>query len=313
MKRIILIVALFGKTTLFAQTQNENSHVNDVTPIQKAIEKQKQEIDGLTSKVNSQQTTINQQRISINDLNGKAISLENKVNSLSSLIETNRSNINTIAGDLGTKIQETGQQAETKISELGGDIEKNRLYWIIATLMTLLLGALMYLFLGKRIKSSQTDIETQIKTTKKALEEESLKLDNKLIEVLETQLKVQQEESRNQPISTNEKTDHSLALKVADEIVRMQKNISRMDPDIKGLKPLEKGIERIQANFAASGYEMVNLLNNEYDERMNIDVINFVEDDTLESGKKIISKIIKPQVNFNGILIQRAQVEVSQN
>ena len=141
----------------------------------------------------------------------------------------------------------------------------------------------------------------------------SLKLDNKLIDVLETQLKVQQEESRNQPISTNEKTDHSLALKVADEIIRMQKNISRMDSDIKGLKPLEKGIERIQANFAASGYEMVNLLNNEYDERMNIDVINFVEDDTLESGKKIISKIIKPQVNFNGILIQRAQVEVSQN
>jgi hypothetical protein len=171
----------------------------------------------------------------------------------------------------------------------------------------------MYLFLGKRIKSSQTDVETQIRNTKKSLEEESLKLDNKLIEVLETQMKVQQEESRNQPIATNEKADHSLALKVADEIVRMQKNISRMDADIKGLKPLEKGIERIQANFAASGYEMVNLLTNEYDERMNIDVINFVGDGNLESGKKIISKIIKPQVNFNGVLIQRAQVEVSQN
>ena len=93
----------------------------------------------------------------------------------------------------------------------------------------------------------------------------------------------------------------------------MQKNLSRIDTDIKGLKPLERGIERIKANFAANGYEMVNLLKNEYDERMNIDVINFVEDDTLDSGKKIISKIIKPQVNFKGILIQRAQVEVSQN
>ncbi|MGI6412055.1 MAG: hypothetical protein ACOX0V_12620, partial [Bacteroidales bacterium] len=274
---------------------------------------QKQEIEGLTSKVNSQQTTINQQRNSLNEITAKATRLESTVDSLSSLIETNRSNINTIADDLGTKIQETGEQAETRISKLGGDVEKNRLYWIIATLVTLLLGALMYLFLGKRIKSSQTDLETQIRNTKKSLEEESLKLDNKLIEVLETQLKVQQEETKNQPIATNEKTDHSLALKVADEIVRMQKNISRMDADIKGLKPLEKGIERIQANFAANGYEMVNLLNNEYDERMNIDVINFVEDDTLESGKKIISKIIKPQVNFNGILIQRAQVEVSQN
>ncbi len=297
---------MFSTTTLFAQTQNDNSIDIDITAIQKTIEKQKKEIDGLTSKVESQQSTITQQR-------NMVIDLSSKVDSLSSLNETNRSNINTIADDLGTKIQETGQQAETKISELGGDVEKNRLYWIIASLVTLLLGALMYLFLGKRIKSSQTDVETQIRNTKKSLEEESLKLDNKLIEVLETQMKVQQEESRNQPIATNEKADHSLALKVADEIVRMQKNISRMDADIKGLKPLEKGIERIQANFAANGYEMVNLLNSEYDERMNIDVINFVEDDTLESGKKIISKIIKPQINFNGILIQRAQVEVSQN
>lgn len=313
MKRIMLIVALLGSSNLFAQTQNDNSLANDITAIQKTVEKQKQEIEGLTSKVNNQQTTINQQRNAINEITTKATRLESTVDSLSNLIETNRSNINKIADDLGTKIQKTGEQAETRISELGGDVEKNRLYWFIATLVTLLLGALMYLLLGKRIKSSQTDVETQIRNTKKSLEEESLKLDNKLIEVLETQLKVQQEESKNQPIATNEKADHSLALKVADEIVRMQKNISRMDADIKGLKPLEKGIERIQANFAANGYEMVNLLNNEYDERMNIDVINFVEDDTLESGKKIISKIIKPQINFNGILIQRAQVEVSQN
>lgn len=310
---VIIIVALFGTSNLFAETQSDSLLIKQIPTIQQTVEKQKQEIEGLTFKVNSLQTTINQQRNSLNEITTKATRLESTVDSLSSLIETNRSNINTIADDLGTKIQETGEQAETRISELGGDVEKNRLYWIIATLVTLLLGALMYLFLGKRIKSSQTDVETQIRNTKKSLEEESLKLDNKLIEVLETQLKVQQEESKNQPIATNEKADHSLALKVADEIVRMQKNISRMDADIKGLKPLEKGIERIQANFAANGYEMVNLLNNEYDERMNIDVINFVEDDTLESGKKIISKIIKPQVNFNGILIQRAQVEVSQN
>ena len=313
MKRILLIVVLSGTSNLFAQSQSDSLLIKQIPAIQQTVEKQKQEIEGLTSKVNSQQTTINQQRNSLNEVTTKATRLESTVDSLGSLIETNRSNINVIADDLGTKIQETGEQAETRILELGGDVEKNRLYWIIATLVTLLLGALMYLFLGKRIKSSQTDVETQIRNTKKSLEEESLKLDNKLIEVLETQLKVQQEESKSRPITTNEKADHSLALKVADEIVRMQKNISRMDADIKGLKPLEKGIERIQANFAANGYEMVNLLNNEYDERMNIDVINFVEDDTLESGKKIISKIIKPQVNFNGILIQRAQVEVSQN
>lgn len=313
MKRIILIVALLGSSNLFAQTRNDNSLVNDITGIQKTVEKQKQEIEGLTSKVNNQQTTINQQRNAINEITTKATRLESTVESLSNLIETNRSNINKIADDLGTKIQKTGEQAETRISELGGDVEKNRLYWIIATLVTLLLGALMYLLLGKRIKSSQTDVETQIRNTKKSLEEESLKLDNKLIEVLETQLKVQQEESKNQPISKEEKSDHSLALKVADEIARMQKNISRMDPDIKGLKPLEKGIERIQSNFAANGYEMTDLLNKKFDDRMTIEVVNVLDDDTLPKGEKIITRVIRPQVLHNGVLIQRAQVEVSQN
>jgi hypothetical protein len=263
--------------------------------------------------INSLRNKIELQNISLNELEQKGVNLQQTIDSLNIDIQINRSTIESVDRNFGVKIQEAEQQTESEISQLKNSIYINRLYWIIATLVMLLLGAMMYLFLGKRIKSSQTDVETQIRNTKKSLEEESLKLDNKLIEVLESQLKIQQEESKSKPITTNEKSDHSLALKVADEIVRMQKNISRMDADIKGLKPLEKGIERIQANFAANGYEMVNLLNNEYDERMNIDVINFVEDDTLESGKKIISKIIKPQVNFNGILIQRAQVEVSQN
>lgn len=86
-----------------------------------------------------------------------------------------------------------------------------------------------------------------------------------------------------------------------------------MDSNIKGLKPVEKGIERIQANFAANGYEMINLLNQEYDERINCDVINFTTDETLPKGTRIINAIIKPQVNYNGVLIQRAQVDVSQN
>lgn len=313
MKKIIIISLLLCTSNLFAQVQSDSLLFKQISAIQQIVEEQKQEIESLNSKVNSQQKTINQQHISLNKITNKSTKLENTVDGLSGLIETNRSNIKTIADDLGAKIQKTGDQAEAKILELGDDVEKNHLYWVVATLVMLLLGVLMYLLLGKHIKSSKTDVETQIKNTKKSLEEESLKLDSKLIEVLETQLKIHQEESKSQAITPKDEVDHSLALKVADEIVRMQKNISRMDADIKGLKPLEKGIERIQANFAANGYEIVNLLNSEYDERMNIDVINFIEDNTLESGKKVISKIIKPQVNFNGVLIQRAQVEVSQN
>jgi translation initiation factor 2B subunit (eIF-2B alpha/beta/delta family) len=306
MKRIILIVALLGTSNLFAQTQSDSLLVKQIPAIQKTIEKQKQEIDGLTSKVNSQQTTINQQQISINDLNGKSVSLENTVDSLSSLIETNRSNINTIADDLGTKIKETGQQAETRISELGGDVEKNRLYWIIATLVTLLLGALMYLFLGKRIKSSQTDVETQIRNTKKSLEEESLKLDSELIKVFQKQLEVLE----NSPKGSSQDDDHSLVLKIADRLTAMETNLYRMDPNTRGLNNLKNLVKSTKENFNAKEYEIVEMLGKEYKEGMEV-IATFITSDEIEIGKQIITRVIKPQVNFKGQKIQAAQIEVS--
>lgn len=303
---VIIIAAFIGCSNLFAQTQPDSLLIKQIPAIQKTIEKQKEEIDGLTSKVNSQQTTINQQRISINDLNGKAVTLENTVDSLSSLIETNRSNINTIADDLGTKIQETGQQAQTRISELGGDIEKNRLYWIIATLVTLLLGALMYLFLGKRIKSSQTDVETQIRNTKKSLEEENLKLDGELVKVFQKQLEVLD----TAPKEATQDDDHSLVLKIADRLTAMETNLYRMDPNTRGLNNLKNLVKSTKENFNAKEYEIVEMLGKEYKEGMEV-IATFIPSDEIEIGKQIITRVIKPQVNFKGQKIQAAQIEVS--
>ncbi|MCA0391829.1 MAG: hypothetical protein LCH28_08630 [Bacteroidetes bacterium] len=301
MKKTILIPLLLCATSLFAQEQKTE------------LQKQQQEIISLNQKLNNQQAVISQQKTELAKLSATTESQEKKIDSLKTATSQNVQNIQAIANDLGTKIQQTETTAKDSISKLDKDVNTNRLYWIIATLATLLLGGVLYWLLGKRIATSKTDVETQIKNTKKSLEEESIKLDSKLVEVLDTQLKLKQEEK--QVVSSNSTTeiDHSLALKVADEIVRMQKNISKMDDETKGLKPLVKGIERIQANFASNGYEMINLLNKDYDERMNIDVINFITDENLTEGRKIITSVIKPQVNYNGVLIQRAQVDVSQN
>jgi chromosome segregation ATPase len=301
MKKTILIPIFLCATTLFAQEQNPD------------WQKQQQEIVELNKKLNNQQGVINQQKNELSRLSAKTENQEKQIDSLKAETNQNVQNIQAIANDLGTKIQQTETTAKDSISKLDKDVNTNRLYWIIATLATLLLGGIIYWLLGKRIANSKTDVETQIKNTKKSLEEESIKLDSKLVEVLDTQLKLKQEEKQIVSVNSNNEIDHSLALKVADEIVRMQKNISKMDEETKGLKPLVKGIERIQANFTSNGYEMVNLLNKDYDERMNIDVINFITDENLTEGRKIITSVIKPQVNYNGVLIQRAQVDVSQN
>jgi hypothetical protein len=148
-----------------------------------------------------------------------------------------------------------------------------------------------------------------LKRTRKELEDEALKLDEKLVQLLEKQLNVMDTEKQNDNEEIEE--DHSLALKVADEIVRIEKNLDRVD-DKKRIKPLNKALERIRENFQANGYEIVSLLNHEYDDRMNIDVINFKADENLKEGQRIISKVIKPPIKYKGVLIQRGQVDVSQ-
>ncbi|WP_213521603.1 hypothetical protein [Nonlabens sp.] len=309
MKISILISLLVVTTNLFAQ-QQDSILIQEIPTIKDNVFQQRQEIDALTKKLNNQSYTIGKQSQTISTLQEQNTNLNASIDSLSQLIQTNSQNIVTNSKELGTKIQETGQKADTQIAQLDSSVEKNRLYWIIATLATLLLGGLIYWLLGKRINSSKTDVETQIRNTKASLEEESVKLDNKLLEVLETQLKLKQEESKSQPNISSEKADHSLALKVADEIVRMQKNLIQMDEKTKGLKQLNSSVQRIQDNFAANGYELVEMLGKEYNEGMKV-TANFTPSEDLETGKQIISRIIKPQVNFKGEMIQAAQIEVS--
>ena len=166
--------------------------------------------------------------------------------------------------------------------------------------------------LAKRIKSGNTSIDEvrkaqdALQIAQEKMQEESIKLDDKLLELFDRQI-------ANAPKTEgNGKPDHSLALKVADEIVRIELNMSRMDSSIKGYKQLAKAVERIKDNFKANGYEIVDMLGKPYNEGMKV-IANFVVDEDLEEGKQIITGITKPQINYNGQMIQAAQITVSQN
>ncbi|WP_298954870.1 hypothetical protein [uncultured Nonlabens sp.] len=308
MRKTLLIIAFLGAANLFAQEQPNTELIETIKNLQTQINQQQSDIQKLYSELNKEYRTY---RIVKEDLNQTIIDNQVKVvDSLNTLISKSKQELSFINKQLNTKIQKADENANSKISELDSSLGKSRLYWIIATLATLLLGGLVYWLLGKRIQSSKTDVETQIKNTKTALEEESVKLDNKLVDVLETQLKLKQEETKVQPTTSNEKADHSLALKVADEVIRIQKNLSRMDDKTKGLKQLNSSVKRIQDNFTSNGYELVDMLGKEYNEGMKV-TANFTPSEDLETGKQIISRIIKPQVNFKGEMIQAAQIEVS--
>jgi DNA anti-recombination protein RmuC len=308
MKNILIAFAILTSSCVFAQ-QSDSSLEKEVEKIKTELEQQQKDIQRLYSELNKEYRTYRNVK---RDLNETLIEKQEEViDSLNSLIEESNQKLNLVNEQLDEKIKQNEESTTTKITELNSSVDKNLLYLVIGNLGTLLLGGLIYWLLGKRISSSKTDVESQIRSTKNSLEEESVKLDNKLVEILETQLKLKQEEIKTEPPSANSKVDHALALKVADEIIRIQKNLSRMEEGTKGLKQLNSSVKRIQDNLAANDYEVVDMLGKEYNEGMKA-TVNFVQDDDFEEGKRTITRIIKPQVNYKGEMIQTAQIEVTE-
>lgn len=249
---------------------------------------------------------MNYKRLS-NDFYNYKIQSKSKIDSIQNLINTNSANIDKTSNELGVKIEITEKSTNQSISDLNKTVSQNTLYWIIAIMAVALFVLLIFILLRKQIFKQKSDLESDLQNTRKALEEEGVKLDNKLIEVLESQLKI----INNANSIENKEVDHTLALNVGDEIIRIQKNLTRMDEKTKGLKQLSASVKRIQYNFASNGYELVEMIGQRYDEGMHV-TANFVPDDYLKKGERIITRIIKPQVNYNGVMIQQAQIEVSQ-
>lgn len=187
-------------------------------------------------------------------------------------------------------------------------VVESRTLWggIIALVLVVLSLGIAYI-LWKRIKSETSSID-EVRKAQEALQaaqtkmqEESVKLDNKLIELAEKQLE-----------QSNGKPDHSLIVKLADEIARIETNLSKMNKNVRGYKQLVQAKDRMINNVRAYGYEIVSLLGQEYNEGMPFET-RFVPDFDLPEGKRIITGMIKMQVNYNGQMIQPAQIVVSQN
>ena len=112
-------------------------------------------------------------------------------------------------------------------------------------------------------------------------------------------------------VKETKEIDHSFAFRVADEIIRLQLNLSKMDESVKGYKQIKASVRKLEQSLNSNHYELEELLNLPYDNGMNLQA-SFVEDENLNENESIISRIIKPQINYKGRLVQAAQVEVSQ-
>jgi chaperonin cofactor prefoldin len=296
MRKTILfigVIAFFGSVSV-AQTKNDT-----IQQLQHKIEN----LENRNSQLSKQVTTANS---NIRKLEDRISSTADSVGVLKQELALTNNNLQAMANKLELQIQQLNNKTNSDYSTLNKRVSHNTtLYWIFAIIAIVLFPAIIFGWLRSRLNLVKTELSDQIKNSSETIREEIIKLDNQVFWSLDLQKKLSKIEQNE-----SEEIDHSLALKVADEIIRIQKNISSMDPETKGLKQLEFAIDRIQDNFKENGYEMVELLNKPYDPGMKISA-KFKHDETLKHGEQIITRIIKPQINYNNVIIQEAQVEVS--
>lgn len=304
---ILLSVSAYSTAWADDKTKEISSLKTEIASLKANQEQMSSTVSSLTGKYNRSESRVS-------DLETINIVLKHKVDSLLSVCDKLAENQKTDKSELSTSINETNEKVQSTESVLSN----HALFGIlgIVTLIIVLIS-IVYAFLKKfksgsssidDVRKAQSSLEAAQENMRKAqekMQEEAIQLDNKLIEILS-----------NQPVATpttapNGELDHSLTLKVADEIVKIEMNLSRMDESIKGYKQLSKGVQRIKDYFRANDYEIVDMLGKSYQPGMKA-AVTFVTDEDLEPGQQIISRIIKPQVNYKQIMIQAAQIEVSQ-
>lgn len=211
--------------------------------------------------------------------------------------------------NLGAKIESAESRSDGRINMTASSVSRSYVAMAIAAVVLATISVGVFFVLSRRLGSQDQTTEEKLRETRRVLEEENVKIDQKLVELINRSFSSQ----THSHVSTSEKDepDHSLALTVADEIVRIEKNLAAMDSAVRGRKQLAASVERIRDNFAAKDYEIVAMLGRPYDDGMKL-IANFRPDDSLAHGERIITRIIKPQVNYRGVMIQAAQVEVSQ-
>ena len=199
-----------------------------------------------------------------------------------------------------TKIENSSSKNADSIDSVNQDLSQKQQYGLMIIGFSIILILIVYLVLSKKWNS------------------DTKKLANKQKEILEKQIQDSQkladwlDKETEQSLSNNSsgEIDHSFAKRIADEIVRITTNLSRMDESIKGHKQLSASVRKLEQTLNVNKYELVKLLNQPYNEGLNLQA-TFVSDDSLAPDESIITRIIKPQINYKGKLIQAAQVEVS--
>ena len=306
MKRLLLVVLLsILIDSMSAQTSDSIAflqHQISAFELQlRSIEQRDETFNVQLKELKSQVARLSDENSSLEDaLRQKQESFD----SLARIVANNSANIKTTADELGVKIQTT----DKAVSNNANSIRTKTIWGAVAFMLALFASAMVWLLHMRGQKSS----DDKIASLKKQADE----LNEKIVGQFSNEMAELQkigETLKNAGGNASAEPDHSLVKTLADRITFMEMTLYRMDSSVKGHKQLSKSIAQMKDNLLANGYEIVDMLGKEYDEGMKMDNVDFIEDETLPQGSQIITAIVRPQINYKGIMIQKAQIKVSQN
>lgn len=257
------------------------------------------------------------------DVADKLTTLQEQNTALQAKIDSFETNIAAVKTSLNGTINEVNNTLGTQIEKMDDSFSRNNerqknsinaLYINIAVgfVVVLLIVVILYTILKKRIGKDSTDIAA-VKEANKKLEEQSVALDTRLADMLERQLKTDESmKAISANVAADDELDHSLILSIANEMARIDQNLTHMDPKTKGVSQLRNRSKAISQALAAKGYTIASLVGTEYKEGANMEV-EMEEDESIEVGKMIVRRVLRPCVLYNGKMIQAAKVVVAFN
>jgi len=291
---IVLLFAVNAFSTITSET--EASLQNEVDSIKRELTRLKSEYNNLSTELRKQDTHISGVEGNMGKLKEDDAHLKNELDNVKvNLLDSLNTSESKVLKDV------FANRKEVKSRTILGIL-------LITAVVSLLVVS--WLLQKRRLSSNTEKIYLDIRETRQRLEEEGIKLDSKLLSLADKQLEIM----NKNPVSSagDQVEDHSLTLRIADEAIRIQMNLLNIDPTIKGHKQLSRAAEAILDNLNANGYEIPVLLNKKYDDRMKA-VVTMILDDSLPEGERVIRRVLKPQVNYLGKMIQAAELVVAFN
>ena len=174
---MLLVFVCNAQTDSLLQIQQQR-----IETLEKENRALKSDVQRMNRQLNGLQTQINNLSV---DVGRKIEGQQSAINGISDEVNANTESLATTS----TALNEQITQSNEKTDGVAQSLRKNTLVGVAMALALLILTALLYLLLRKRISKDKSAIK-EIDRAQKRLQEEGIKLDSKMMELLEGQLKM---------------------------------------------------------------------------------------------------------------------------